>query len=215
MAAEMCDIKPGQVVAVWGAGPVGQFAIASARLLGAERVIAIDRLPYRLEMALQRAGATDAINYEQADVAEELLFLTAGRGPDAASMRWASRHTATGPLFAYDRMKQVLRIQPDRPFALRQAIRNCRNGGVVSVAGVYGGFIDEFPMGVIVNRGLTLRSGQCHVQRYFAPCWSTSRLAARPQLRHHAPPALTEAPRGFELFLNKLDNCEKVVLHAA
>jgi len=216
MAAEMCDIKPGQVVAVWGAGPVGQFAMASARLLGAERVIAIDRLPYRLEMALQRAGATDAINYEQADVAEELLFLTAGRGPDACIDAVGLEAHGHGPVFAYDRTKQVLRIQPDRPTALRQAIRNCRNGGVVSVAGVYGGFIDKFPMGVIVNRNLTLRSGQCHVQRYMRPLLehiTAGRLDPSFVITHHLP--LTEAPRGFELFVNKLDHCEKVVLKAA
>src|SRR5690606_37104769 len=169
MGAEMCDIQPGQIVAVWGAGPVGQFAIASARLLGAERVIAIDRFPYRLQMALDRAGATDVVNYEHLEVHEALMQLTAGRGPDACIDAVGLEAHGHGPLFLVDRAKQALKVQPDRALALRQAIRACRNGGVVSVIGVYGGFIDKFPMNTILNRGLTLRAGQCHVQRYLEP----------------------------------------------
>jgi threonine dehydrogenase-like Zn-dependent dehydrogenase len=216
MGAEMCDIKPGNVIAVWGAGPVGQFAIASARLLGAERVIAIDRFPYRLRMALEQAGATEAINYEEADVYDSLLSMTGGRGPDACIDAVGLEAHGHGPLFALDKVKQSLRVQPDRPTALRQAIRCCANGGTVSVIGVYGGFIDKFPMGAIVNRSLTLRAGQCHVHRYMRPLLAhIERGDIDPSfvITHHMP--LSDAARGFELFMNKQDGCEKVVLKAA
>ena len=215
MGAEMCDIKPGQVVAVWGAGPVGQLAIASARLLGAERVIAIDRFAYRLELAAAKAGATDTINYEDESVFEALKDLTAGRGPDACIDAVGLEAHGPAPVYAYDRAKQALMLETDRPIALREAILACRNGGTVSVIGVYGGFLDKFPMGAIVNRGLTLRSGQCHVQRYSA------RLLAHIErgdidpsfvITHWLP--LEEAPQAFEMFLHKRDNCEKVVLSA-
>ena len=216
MGAEMCDIEPGHVIAVWGAGPVGQFAIASARLLGAERVIAIDRVPYRLEMARSKAGATDVLNYEEVDVYEALLELTAGRGPDACIDAVGLEAHSHGPMYAVDRTKQAMMLETDRPLALRQAIRCCKNGGVVSVSGVYGGFIDNFPMGAIVNRSLTIRSGQCHVHRYMKP------LLARIEqgdidpsfvITHRLP--LSKAADGFDMFLNKTDGCEKVVLKAA
>jgi threonine dehydrogenase-like Zn-dependent dehydrogenase len=216
MGAEMCDIEPGDVVAVWGAGPVGQFAIASARMLGAERIIAIDRFPYRLRMASERAGATHTINYEMTDVQEALEVLTAGRGPDACIDAVGLEAHGHGPMYAYDRSKQVLRIQPDRPLALRQAIRACKNGGTVAVVGVYGGFIDKFPMGVIVNRGLTLKSGQCHVQRYLQPLLrriQEGQIDPSFVITHRLP--LEEAAEGYEMFLNKTDDCEKVVLKAA
>jgi len=216
MAAEMCDIQRGQVVAVWGAGPVGQFAIKSARLLGAERVIAIDRFPYRLEMALAQGGATEVLNYEQVDVYDALLSATAGRGPDACIDAVGLEAHGHGPLFALDRTKQLLKVQPDRPTALRQAIRCCRNGGVVSLAGVYGGFVDMFPIGAIVNRNLTLRAGQCHVHRYMRPLLERIQngdLDPRFVITHRLP--LADAAQGFDLFLNKLDGCEKVVLKAA
>ena len=215
MGAEMCDIKPGDTIAVWGAGPVGLFAIASARLLGAERIISIDRYPYRLRMAKERAGATDVINYEQQSVLETLKDLTAGRGPDAcidAVGLEAHGHTA---MYAYDRVKQALSLESDRPLALREAIMACRNGGVVSVIGVYGGFIDKFPMGAVVNRSLTIRSGQTHVQRYLKPLLDRiQRGEIDPSfvVTHRLP--LQEAPRGYEMFLNKEDGCEKVVLKA-
>jgi threonine dehydrogenase-like Zn-dependent dehydrogenase len=215
MGAEMCDIKPGQVVAVWGAGPVGQFAIASARLLGAERVIAIDRFDYRLAMARDKAGASETIDYEHDDVRAALLELTGGRGPDACIDAVGLEAHGPAAIYAYDRAKQALMLETDRPIALRQAITNCRNGGVVSVIGVYGGFIDKFPMGAVVNRSLTIRSGQCHVHKYLP------RLLAHIErgdidpsfvITHRMP--LHDAPRGFEMFLNKQDNCEKVVLKA-
>jgi threonine dehydrogenase-like Zn-dependent dehydrogenase len=216
MAAEMCNIQPGQVVAVWGAGPVGQFAMKSARLLGAERVIAIDRFPYRLEMALAHGGATEVVDYERVDVYDALLSMTAGRGPDACIDAVGLEAHGHGALFALDRAKQLLKIQPDRPTALRQAIRCCRNGGVVSLAGVYGGFIDMFPIGAIVNRSLTLRAGQCHVHRYMRPLLDRiERGEIDPSfvVTHRLP--LADAARGYDLFVNKTDGCEKVVLKAA
>lgn len=215
MGAEMCDIKPGQVVAVWGAGPVGQFAIASARLLGAERVIAIDRFPYRLEMAAEKAGATETINYEEEDVQDALRTLTAGRGPDACIDAVGTEAHGHGAPYLYDKAKQSVMLESDRPLALREAIRACRNGGVVSVIGVYGGFIDKFPMGAVMNRSLTLRGGQCHVHRYLTP------LLARIEKGEIDPSfvvthrmRLQDAPAAYDMFLHKRDNCEKVVLSA-
>jgi threonine dehydrogenase-like Zn-dependent dehydrogenase len=216
MAAEMCNIRPGDVIAVWGAGPVGLFAMKSARLLGAERVIAIDRLAYRLDLALRNDCATEIINYEQADVYDALLAATAGRGPDACIDAVGLEAHGHGPLFALDRAKQLARVQLDRPLALRQAIRCCKNGGTISIAGVYGGFIDKFPIGAIVNRALTLRAGQCHVQRYMQPLLQRiERGEIDPSfvITHRLP--LSEAARGFEMFLEKTDGCEKVVLQAA
>ncbi len=215
MGAEMCGIESGHVVAVWGAGPVGQFAIASARLLGAERVIAIDRFPWRLDLAAKRAGATDTINYEEADVYEALMELTGGRGPDACIDAVGTEAHGSPAVYAYDRTKQALMLESDRPIALRQAIRACRNGGTVSVIGVYGGFIDKFPMGAVMNRGLTIRSGQCHVQRYLGRLLGhIERGDIDPSfvISHRLP--LAEAPRGYAMFLAKEDHCEKVVLAA-
>jgi threonine dehydrogenase-like Zn-dependent dehydrogenase len=215
MGAEMCDIEPGDVIAVWGAGPVGQFAIASALMLGAERVIAIDRFANRLAMARANSGA-ETIDYSETDVREALDEMTGGRGPDACiDAVGMESHHATPALHAYDRAKQVLRLESDRPHALRQAIMACRNGGTVSVIGAYGGFIDKFPIGSLMNRSITIKSGQCHVQRYLRP------LLERIQNRgidpsfivtHHLP--LSEAPDGYDLFKNKEDACVKVVLQA-
>jgi threonine dehydrogenase-like Zn-dependent dehydrogenase len=213
MAAEMCDITPGDTIAVWGCGPVGQFAMASAKLLGAERVIAIDRVPERLAMAANRAGATDTINYEAQDVMETLKELTGGVGPDACIDAVGMEAHAPGIMYAYDRFKQALMLETDRPIALRQAIMACRNGGTVSVIGVYGGFIDKFPMGSFMNRSLTMRTGQCHVQRYMKP------LLARIEngdidpsfiITHRMD--LDDAPEAYDLFKNKQDDCVKVVL---
>ncbi|GIJ46499.1 glutathione-dependent formaldehyde dehydrogenase [Virgisporangium aliadipatigenens] len=213
MGAEMCDIKPGQIVAVWGAGPVGQFAIASAYLLGASKVIAIDRFPYRLRMAREKAGA-ETIDYSRHDVGEALREMTAGRGPDAViDAVGMEAHHSSPAIDAYDKAKQAGKLETDRAHALRQAIMNVRNGGIVSVIGVYGGWIDKFPMGTVVNRGLTIRSGQCHVQRYTKP------LLERIRKREIDPSfvishrlRLKDAPKAFETFLNKQDECTKVVL---
>jgi len=215
MGAEMCDIKPGQVIAVWGAGPVGQFAIASAKLLGAERVIAIDRFDYRLTMAREKAGATHTINYEEENVHEALRELTGGRGPDACIDAVGAEAHSHGVSYAYDRTKQALMLETERPIALREAIRACRNGGIVSVVGVYGGLIDKFPMGSLLNRGLTMRGGQCHVHRYLEPLLGRiERGEIDPSFVITHRLRLDQAPEGFEMFLTKKDNCEKVVLSA-
>jgi threonine dehydrogenase-like Zn-dependent dehydrogenase len=213
MGADMCGIQPGDVIAVWGAGPVGLFAMASAYLLGAERVIAIDRFPYRLALARERLNVSDTINYEDENVLERLKELTGGRGPDACIDAVGMEAHGHAAMYAYDRAKQALMLETDRPIALREAIQACRNGGTVSVIGVYGGFIDRFPMGSLMNRSLTIRTGQCHVQRYMRP------LLARIQ-RGEIDPSfvithrlrLEDAPQGYEMFLHKRDNCEKVVL---
>jgi threonine dehydrogenase-like Zn-dependent dehydrogenase len=213
MGAEMCDIKPGDIIAVWGAGPVGQFAIASAKLLGAERVIAIDRFGYRLRMAKEQAGATDIINYEETSVREELMELTAGRGPDACIDAVGMEAHGHPLMYAYDRTKQALMLESDRPLALREAILNCRSGGIVSVIGVYGGFIDKFPMGSVMNRSLTIRTGQCHVQRYLRPLLERiERGEIDPSFVITHRLTLEDAPRGYDLFLHKQDGCEKVVM---
>jgi threonine dehydrogenase-like Zn-dependent dehydrogenase len=213
MGAEMCDIEPGDVVAVWGAGPVGQFAMTSAFLLGAERVIAIDRFEYRLRMAAENTGA-EPVNYEITDVADALREMTGGRGPDACiDAVGMEAHHPSAPLYTYEKAKQLARVETDRPFALRQAIMNCRSGGTVSVIGGYGGFVDKFPVGAWMNRSLTLRSGQCHVQRFMRP------LLERVQRQEIDPTrvvthrmSLHDAPEGYELFKHKRDECLKVVL---
>jgi threonine dehydrogenase-like Zn-dependent dehydrogenase len=214
MGAEMCHIQPGDTIAVWGCGPVGQFAIKSAYLLGAERVIAIDRFEYRLRMARERAGA-ETINYEEQSVLEALTDMTGGRGPDHCIDAVGLEGHAPGLLGAYDRVKTALMLESDRPVALREAILACRSGGTVSVIGVYGGFIDKFPMGAVVNRSLTIRSGQTHVQRYMRP------LLERIQRGDIDPTfvithrlRLEDAPEGYTLFNQKQDDCLKVVLKA-
>jgi len=212
MGAEMCDIKPDDVVAVWGAGPVGQFALDSARLLGAKQVIAIDKHPYRLQMA-ERAGYT-TLDFTSVDVRSALLELTGGRGPDkcidAAGLE--SEH-GSPHVYAYDRAKQATRLETERPYALRQAITSCRSGGTVSVVGVYGGFVDKFPAGSWMNRSITLRTGQCHVQRYMKPLLrhiEKGELDPTRIITHRLP--LRRAPHGYDLFKHKKDHCEKVVL---
>ncbi|HEU4632089.1 MAG TPA: zinc-dependent alcohol dehydrogenase [Gemmatimonadaceae bacterium] len=212
MGAEMCDIKPGDVIAVWGCGPVGQFAIASAFMLGAARVIAIDRFPYRLQMAREKCGA-ETINYEETSILEALKELTGGRGPDACIDAVGMEAHGHSALYAYDRVKQAMRLETDRPIALREAIMACRNGGTVSVIGVYGGFVDKFPIGSVMNRSLTIRAGQCHVHRYMKPLLERIRngdIDPSFVITHRMP--LADAAKGFEMFLNKRDGCEKVVL---
>ncbi|MEV4492859.1 zinc-dependent alcohol dehydrogenase [Micromonospora coxensis] len=213
MGAEMCDIKPGDVIAVWGAGPVGLLAAASARLLGAERVIVIDRYPYRLRLAAEQVGA-ETINYEQLDVLDELNQLTAGRGPDACiDAVGLEGHHGNAAMYAYDRVKQAGRLETERPFALRQAIMACRSGGVVSVIGAYGGFVDKFPMGAFMNRSLIMRTGQCHVQRYTRPLLEhIVRGDIDPSfvISHRMP--LKDAAKGYRMFQKKQDDCTKVVL---
>ena len=215
MGAEFCEIGGGEVIAVFGAGPVGQFAIASAVMLGAERVIAIDHVAYRLEMARNRAGATDTINLEaDADVVEQLKELTGGRGPDAVidavGMEGEYGH---GALKAAERLKQATRSETDRGPALRDAILACRPGGIVSIIGVYGGLMDKVPMGALMNKGLSIKTGQCHVQRYMKPLLDHIRAGnIDPTFVVTHRLGLDEAANGYETFKHKEDECVKVVL---
>ena len=214
MGAEHCGLKGGEVVAVWGCGPVGQFAIASAFLQGAERVIAIDRFPERLRMAAENTGA-EIINYEETDVQETLKEMTGGRGPDACIDAVGLEAHAPGIKYAYDRAKQMARIETDRPMALRQAIMACRSGGTVSVVGVYGGFIDKFPMGVVINRSLTIRAGQTPVHKYMRPLMERIRKGEiDPTFIITHRMKLDDAAHGFEIFNDKEDECVKIVLAA-
>jgi threonine dehydrogenase-like Zn-dependent dehydrogenase len=212
MGAEMCDIKPGDVVAVWGVGPVGLFSVVSAYLLGASKVIAIDRVPYRLELAAEKGAVP--INFEETSVLEELSHLTGGRGPDhcidAAGMEARNGSTVVD---AYDRVKQAARLETERPHALREAAMSCRNGGTISIVGVYGGLMDKFPIGAVMNRSLTIKTGQCHVQRYMRPL--LDRIAngdIDPTFLISHKLRLDEAPHGYEIFKHKQDNCTKVIL---
>jgi threonine dehydrogenase-like Zn-dependent dehydrogenase len=212
MAAEHCNIQPGDIIAVWGCGPVGQFAIKSAFMLGAERVIAIDRFPYRLDFARERAGA-ETLNYEEVDIYEELREMTGGRGPDACIDAVGMEAHAPGLHGAYDKAKTMLMLETDRAAAVRQAILACRNGGTVSIAGVYGGFVDKFPLGAVVNRSLTIRTGQTHVHRYMRPLLQrieNGEIDPSFVISHRMN--LSEAARGYTMFVEKLDNCMKVVL---
>ncbi|MGH8218896.1 MAG: zinc-dependent alcohol dehydrogenase [Steroidobacteraceae bacterium] len=212
MAAENCDVQPGDTIAVWGCGPVGQFAIKSARLLGAERVIAIDRYPGRLTLAETHGGA-ETLDYEEVDVLDALRDMTGGRGPDACIDAVGMEAHLPGVVGAYDRLKQALMLQTDRPSALRQAMLAVRNGGVLSIPGVYGGFIDKVPIGSLMNRSITIKTGQTHVQRYLQP------LLERIQKGEIDPSfiithrlRLDEAAEGYRMFRDDQNECIKVVL---
>lgn len=212
MAAENCDIRPGHVVAVWGCGPVGQFAIQSAYLLGAERVIAIDRFPERLRMAREVSRA-ETINYEEVDVLDALKTITGGRGPDACIDAVGMEAHGVGLVGAYDRVKQAMMLETERPNALREALMACRNGGVVSIPGVYGGFLDKMPIGSFMNRSLTLKTGQTHVQRYLKPLLDrvqAGEIDPSVIITHRMP--LEQAPDAYRMFRDKQDECVKVVL---
>jgi threonine dehydrogenase-like Zn-dependent dehydrogenase len=213
MGAEFCDISPGDIIAIWGAGPVGQLAAASALLMGAEKVVVIDRFPYRLRQVAEKTGV-DTLNYEKVDIAEELRWMTAGRGPDAViDAVGLEADSDKTPLAVYDKVKQTVKSETERPHALREAIINVRNGGIVSVIGVYGGLTDKFPMGSVMNRSLTIKSAQCHVQRYTRPLYERIRngeIDPSFVISHVLP--LDEAPRGYDMFINKEDDCTKVVL---
>jgi threonine dehydrogenase-like Zn-dependent dehydrogenase len=212
MAAENCNIHPGDVIAIWGAGPVGQLAIKCAYLLGAERVIAIDRFDYRLRMAREQGGA-ETLNYEEVDVLAALKDMTGGRGPDACIDAVGMEAHGTGVVGAYDKVKQQTHLESDRPTVLRQVIMACRNGGTLSIAGVYGGFVDKIPFGSIMNRSLTLRSGQTHVQRFMRPLLQrieNGEIDPSFIITHRM--SLSDAPRAYEMFRDKRDDCVKVVL---
>ncbi|MBV9146956.1 MAG: glutathione-dependent formaldehyde dehydrogenase [Acidobacteria bacterium] len=210
--AVCCEIQPGDTIAIWGCGPVAQFAIRSCFMLGAERVIAIDRFPYRLEMA-QKAGA-ETINYTQVDsVVDTLKEMTGNIGPDACIDAVGMEAHGTGMLFALDRVKQAMRIETDRPVALREAILACRKGGHVSVPGVYGGFVDTLPMGAFMNKALTMKTGQTHMMRYMKPLLDRiERGEIDPSfvISHKVP--LAKAPEMYKVFRDKQDECTKVVL---
>ncbi|MGI0483982.1 zinc-dependent alcohol dehydrogenase [Pantanalinema rosaneae CENA516] len=212
MAAENCNIQPGDTVAVWGCGPVGQFTIKSAYMLGAERVIAIDRIPERLQMAKEQCHA-EIINYEEVDAGEALKEMTGGRGPDACIDAVGMEAHGMGLDAFYDQAKQAVRLETDRPTALRQVILACRKGGHVSIPGVYGGFLDKVPMGAAMNKGLTFKMGQTHVHRYLKPLLEHVRrgdIDPSFVITHRLP--LDEAPKAYEVFKHKKDNCIKVVL---
>jgi threonine dehydrogenase-like Zn-dependent dehydrogenase len=212
MAAENCDIQRGDVIAVWGCGPVGQMAIRSCFLLGAERVIAIDNVPERLKMALQQPGV-EMINFDDENVFERVKAMTGGRGPDAcidAVGLEAHGHTLDSYL---DQVKTATHMATDRPNALRQAIHACRKGGIVSIPGVYGGFLDKIPFGAAFQKGLTFRMGQTHVMRYMKPLLTRiERGDIDPSfvITHRLP--LDDAPKGYKMFRDNRDECVKVVL---
>lgn len=212
MGADLCDIQPGEIVAVWGCGPVGQFAIKSAYLMGAERVIAIDRIPERLQLA-QRFSGAEIINYEEVDAGEALKEMTGGRGPDACIDAVGMEAHGMGMGDLYDKAKQAVRLETDRPHVLRQMMVAARKGGTLSIMGVYGGFVDKLPMGAAMNKGLTFRMGQMHGQKYM------SRLLGHvmngdvdPSMVFTHTLPLSETKQGYELFKHKQDDCIKVLL---
>jgi threonine dehydrogenase-like Zn-dependent dehydrogenase len=211
MGADFCNIRPGDTVAVWGCGGVGLMAQHSAYLLGAGRVIAIDRLPERLEFARQKVGS-ETIDYTKVgSVVDALKEMTGGRGPDACIDAVGMEAHGTGVQYAYDRAKQALRLHSDRGEALRQATMACRKGGTLSVLGVYG-VIDKFPMGVILNKGLTVRTAQQHGQHYVPRLLehvASGELDPSYLATHRFP--LEEAPRAYEMFKNKEDGCVRAV----
>jgi threonine dehydrogenase-like Zn-dependent dehydrogenase len=215
MAAENCAIKPGDTIAVWGCGPVGQFAIKSAYLLGAERVIAIDRFPDRLEMAASQ-GKAETINYLDVNVLDELRARTGGQGPDACIDAVGLESHGTTLDAWYDLAKTSMHLTTDRPHALRECINACRKGGTVSIPGVYGGFLDKFPLGAAFAKGLTLKMGQTHVHKYLPTLLDRiERMEIDPSfvITHRA--RLEDAPAMYETFREKRDHCIKVVLKPA
>jgi len=215
MGAENCNIRPGDTIAIWGCGPVGQMAIRSAFLLGADRVIAIDRFPERLRMAAE--GGAEVVNYNEVDdVLDVLRQMTGGRGPDAcidAVGMEAHGHTAGA---IYDKVKAATFMATDRPNVLRQCIIACRKGGVVSIPGVYGGLLDKIPFGAAMNKGLTFKMGQTHMMRYMKP------LLERIEKKEIDPSfvithrvSLEDTPEMYKTFRDKQDECIKVVLKPA
>ncbi|HEY0079304.1 MAG TPA: zinc-dependent alcohol dehydrogenase [Pyrinomonadaceae bacterium] len=213
MAAENCNIQPGDTIAVWGCGPVGQFAIKSAYLLGAARVIAIDRVPERLRMA-EEEGKAETLNFDDEDIFDKLKEMTGGRGPDACIDAVGLEAHGTGSLDAvYDRVKTALFMGTDRAHALRQAIHACRKGGTVSIPGVYGGFLDKIPLGAAFNKGLTFKMGQTHVQSYMRPLLErvlNGEIDPSFVITHRM--RLDDAADGYYTFRDKQDNCIKIVL---
>jgi len=213
MAAENCGIEPGDTVAVWGCGPVAQFAIQSAWMFGAERVIAIDYVPERLEMARQQ-GRAETINFDDVDVYDQLMAMTHGRGPDrcidAVGCEAHSGGTLDGII---DSVKTATMLGTDRPHVLRQAIKSCRKGGTISVPGVYVGYGDKIPIGAAMNKGLTIKTGQTHVQKYMPLLFEKiEKNEIDPSFVITHQMKLDDAAEGYSLFKEKGDHCIKVVL---
>jgi threonine dehydrogenase-like Zn-dependent dehydrogenase len=212
MAAENCQIRPGDTIAVWGCGPVGQFAIRSAFLLGAERVIGIDRFPERLTLAASD-GRTEVLNYEEVDVLDALRTMTGGQGPDACIDAVGLEAHGTTLDAWYDRAKFSASMATDRPHALRQSIAACRKGGTVSIPGVYGGWLDKFPLGAAFAKGLTLKMGQTHMHKYLAPLLERiekGEIDPSFVITHRV--GLDDAPAMYQTFREKHEGCIKVVM---
>jgi threonine dehydrogenase-like Zn-dependent dehydrogenase len=212
MAAENCNIQPGDIVAVWGCGPVGQMAIASALMLGAGKVVAIDCVPARLRMAA-RDPAVEPINFEEEDVFDRLKQLTAGRGPDSCIEAVGLEAHGTTLDAYYDKVKAAAFLATDRPTALRQAIHACRKGGTVSIPGVYGGFLDKMPFGAAFGKGLTFKMGQTHVMKYLKPLLERIEkgdIDPSFVITHRLP--IDQAASAYKMFRDQKDECIKVVL---
>jgi threonine dehydrogenase-like Zn-dependent dehydrogenase len=214
-AALNCEIESGDVVAVWGCGPVGQFAIQSALMLGAERVIAIDRFAERLELVRRHNnGRTYTVDYSTESVTKRIRELTGGRGADACIDAVGMEAHGFGLAGGYDKVKQAMRMQTDRPTALREAILNCAKGGTVSIPGVYGGIIDKMPLGAAFNKGLTFKMGQTNVPTHMPELLKRVEqgdLDPSYIISHRLP--LEEAPNAYRMFRDKQDGCVKVVLN--
>jgi threonine dehydrogenase-like Zn-dependent dehydrogenase len=213
MAAENCDIEAGDTVAVWGCGPVGQFAIQSAWILGAARVIAIDRIHERLRLA-ERYGKCETINFSETDVYERLQEMTSGRGPDRCIDAVGCESHGTGSLNAIvDKVKSTVMPMTDRAHVLREAILSCRKGGSISIPGAYIGYPDRIPFGALMNKGLTIKTGQTHMQRYMKPLLhmiESGKIDPSFVITHRVP--LGEAPDAYKTFRDHEDECIKVVL---
>lgn len=213
--ADLAGIRPGDVVAVWGLGGVGQMAVRAAYLQGAERVLGIDRYRERLESAARHQGA-EPVDYTAVDAAAALREASGGRGPDVCIEAVGMEAHGTGLSYAYDRVKQAARLETDRITALRQCVTACRKGGTVSILGVFGGLVDKFPLGAAMNKGLVLRMGQQHPQRY-VPMLLDRMAAGEIETRYLAthPMPLSQGPRGYELFKRKEDGCLRAVFDPA
>lgn len=211
MGADLGGVKQGDVVAVWGAGAVGQMAARAAQLLGAERVLLIDRFDYRLRQAESVFGV-ETINYAETSVGDALLEATGGRGPDVCIEAVGCEAHSTGPQYVYDQVKSKLKLETDRPIAVREAIYHCRKGGSVFVLGVFTGVVDKFPLGALMNKGLTVRGAQQHGQRYIPML--LDRIASGDLVTNHLAThvmPLSEGARGYELFKKKEDECVRSV----
>jgi threonine dehydrogenase-like Zn-dependent dehydrogenase len=218
MAAWHCNIQPDDTVAVWGCGPVGQFTIRSAMLLGAGKVVAIDNgrtVPERLKMAADAGAIT--IDNRSEDVYERLLALTGGIGPDVCiDAVGLEAHGSNAAETIYDKAKTNLMLENDRPSVVRQAIMCCRKGGTLSIPGAYGGFSDKIPLGAMMNKGLTIKTGQTHVHRFVPELLDFirhGRIDPSFVVTHRIP--LSQAPHGYDIFRKKQDGCIKVVLDPA